>query len=155
MPTDISLKAALDKSKVERLAATQMSSSRSGSMTKGCTMSMTGTASKRSGKTKAVYELYKDCETVVNMTVELHRKYNHPQNTPAVLPRKQMRGEVGDVIEEEEPASPSRGASRASSSRPQSRAAPNETALERRLRITPFARMVFVFKYVSLHLYHL
>jgi hypothetical protein len=71
MPSDISLKAALQKTKADRLGASGTLSGVTMGSTGGSTLS--STAGKRAGKVRPVFELYKDCETALNMSVQLHR----------------------------------------------------------------------------------
>ena len=72
MPSDISLKSALEKSKAERAAMAV--SGQFGTSTKATTgtLTLSGTT-RKGGQRRPLYELYKDCDTVLNMTAELHR----------------------------------------------------------------------------------
>lgn len=73
MPDDISLKAALQKTRAGRLGLSGTVSAETMGTTGGSVLLSSTTGSKRTGKVRPVYELYKDCETALNMSVELHR----------------------------------------------------------------------------------
>ena len=75
MPTDISLKAALKRAKEDGLETSRSGATSNFGTGKGTTSVGTASSSltRRGGKVRPVYELYKDCETVVNLVVELHR----------------------------------------------------------------------------------
>jgi hypothetical protein len=146
MPTEISLKSALMKSKQDKMDKTQSATG---------TMSATGTLRRKKKKKIPLFEQYKEFETVFMLSAELHRKYKRPEKEETVL------GNAADSESAAENTRPNTSASvnRRSSSRPTTSDVPasqggkrphthkEETALDRKLAITPFSRMVIIFKY--------
>ena len=62
-----------------------------------------------------------------------YRKYSHPLRTPQVVLPKRKSRDVGTTVD-------------SSTQETMSSTGRLESALERRLRVTPFARMVFIFR---------
>lgn len=118
----------------------------------------TGTQRRAKRNRIKLFELYKDCGTVLQLSVALHRlvppfsslphhsrKYHERETQPSVLPTAVSSDAAPAGSPTKPPQPPSRGSSRPSTRAPKSQI---ESPLERKLRITPYARMVFIFKYL-------
>ena len=144
MPDEISLKTALSKTKQEKMEKSFRSADMNTSMTAG-KMASTGssTSKRRKGKRIPLYEQYKDFDTVFMLSAELHRKYKHPEKEESVL---------GNNAEPNTDVSrPGTSQSRPTTSTSElggkKKGKKVETALDQKLAVTPFSRMVIVFKY--------
>ena len=145
MPTEISLKTALQKSKQDKLEKTLRASETAGSTS-------SSTMRRKKGKKIPLYEQYKEFETVLMLSAELHRKYKAPEVDVAVLPNVESTDDVHSLSESSRPGTsmtqqsyssrPGTSDTSMSGKRPK-----RNKALDRKLSVTPFSRMVIIFKY--------
>ena len=155
-PDDISLRSALSRELAEQQSRVDGTMALAGGTLAATMMSASSTMGKSSKvQSKPRHEQFEDSGTRLTMSAELHRRLTHPKELPRVLPKKTYgslassssllsvtasASTTGALTEATQQAGVASGTNEVVLDE-------DERMLQERLTITPFSRMVLVFKY--------